>query len=245
MTAGATSPRWCWCSRIFRRSTGTTTGTADRRSSSVDIRRSSTWRRAPLRGSGEMAPLPLILPSPSAPSRQPSPPTPSPGFPRPPILPASSFSPPLAFSSELGGQLPAGHPALGLADLVSPTASYFNAPLVPLLPVTLIVLIAWVRFRSRQATAAATRLIFVCGLVSGALLLYALAPLPRVSGLRSYDMLFFLGWFLAALTAFSLAPIKIPAARWKGNTGAAALVAATLVAIVPVFPFVTQTMVPT
>src|SRR5258708_7924198 len=161
----------------------------------------------------------------------------------PPGLLSAFYYLPLAFYSQSGGQLTAAYPALGLADLVSPTASYFSAPLVPLLPVTLIVLIAWVRFRSRQTTAAATRLIFVCGLVSGALLLYALAPLPRVSGLRSYDMLFFLGWFLAAVTGLALGSIKIPAARWKGNTGAAALVAATLVAIVAVFPFVTQTMV--
>src|SRR5258708_14660942 len=115
--------------------------------------------------------------------------------------------------------------------------------MVPVLPVTLIVLIALVGFRCRQATAAASRLIFVCGLVSGALLLYALAPLPRVSGLRSYDMLFFLGWFLAALTGLALGSIKIPAVRWKENTGAAALVAATLVSILAVFPFVTQPMV--
>src|SRR5258708_24459405 len=115
--------------------------------------------------------------------------------------------------------------------------------MVPVLPVTLIVLIALVRFRSRQATAAATRLIFVCGLVSGALLLYALAPLPRVSGLRSYDMLFFLGWFLAALTGLALGSIKIPAVRWKETTEAAALLYPTLVSILAVFPFVTQTMV--
>src|SRR5258708_15977840 len=56
-------------------------------------------------------------------------------------------------------------------------------------------------------------------------------------------MLFFLGWFLGALTGVALGSIKIPAVRWKENTGAAALVAATLVSILAVFPFVTQTMV--
>jgi hypothetical protein len=161
----------------------------------------------------------------------------------PPILLSAFYYVPLAFYSQSGGQLTAAYPPLGVADLVSPTAPYFNAPLVPLLPITLLGLIAWLRFRSRQLNAATPRLMVVCGLVSAALLLYALAPLPRVIGLRGFDMLFFLGWFLAALTGLALGSIKIPAARWQKNSGAVVLVAATLVAILAVVPFVTQTMV--
>jgi hypothetical protein len=161
----------------------------------------------------------------------------------PPILLSAFYYLPLAFYSQSGGQLTAVYPPLGAADLVLPTAPYFNAPLVPLLPITLLALIAWVRFRSRQPIAATTRLMLVCGLVSAALLLYALAPLPRVIGLRGYDMLFFLGWFLAALTGLALGSIKVPAAAWQRNTTAAVLVAATLGSILAVVPFAAQTMV--
>jgi hypothetical protein len=112
-----------------------------------------------------------------------------------------------------------------------------------LLPITLLALIAWLRFRSRQTSQATTRLMLVCGFVSAALLVYALAPLPRVIGLRGYDMLFFLSWFLAALTGLALGSIKVPAAGWQRNTAAVVLVAATLVSILAVVPFVSQTMV--
>ena len=161
----------------------------------------------------------------------------------PPILLSAFYYLPLAFYSQSGGQLTAAYPPLGVADLVLPAAPYVNAPLVPLLPITVLALIAWLRFRSRPPIAVTTRLMLVCGLLSAALLLYALAPLPRVPGLRSYDMLFFLGWFLAALTGLALGSIKISLARWQENTGAVVLVAATLVAILGVVPFVTQTMV--
>ena len=161
----------------------------------------------------------------------------------PPILVSAFYYLPLAFYSQSGGQLTAAYPPLGFADLVSAAAPNLNGPLVPLLPITLLAALAWLRFRSPQPQAAANRLMLVCGLVSAALLLYALAPLPRVIGLRGYDMLFFLGWFLAALTGLALGSIKIPAPRWQRNSGAAVLVAATLVAIVAVVPFVTQTMV--
>lgn len=161
----------------------------------------------------------------------------------PPILLSAFYYVPLAFYSQSGGQLTAVYPPLGAADLVLPTAPYFNAPLVPLLPITLLALIAWVRFRPRPPIAATTRLMIVCGLVSAALLLYALAPLPRVIGLRGYDMLFFLGWFLAALTGLALGSIKVPAAAWQRNTTAAVLVAITLGSILAVVPFAAQTMV--
>jgi hypothetical protein len=161
----------------------------------------------------------------------------------PPILLSAFYYLPLAFYSQSGGQLTAAYPPVGAADLVLPAAPLVNAPLVPLLPITLLALIAWLRFRSRQTSQATTRLMLVCGFVSAALLVYALAPLPRVIGLRGYDMLFFLSWFLAALTGLALGSIKVPAAGWQRNTAAVVLVAATLVSILAVVPFVSQTMV--
>jgi hypothetical protein len=160
-----------------------------------------------------------------------------------PILLSAYYYLPLAFSSQSGGQLTAVYPPLQAADLVSPTAPNVNAPLIPLLPITLLALIAWLRFRAQQPSAAATRLMLVCGLISAALLIYALAPLPRVIGLRGYDMLFFLSWFLAAVTGLALGSIKVPAAGWRRNTTAVVMMAATLASILAAVPFVAQTMV--
>jgi hypothetical protein len=151
---------------------------------------------------------------------------------------------PLAFDAQSGNQLTTAYPALGLSSLVSPFAPpLVNAPLVPLLPVTVLALIGWLRFRSQPPIATANRLMLVCGLVSTILLLYALLPLPRISGLRTPDMLFLLSWFLAALTGLALGSIKVTAVGWQRNSAAVILVAATLVSIVAVVPFVTQTMV--
>jgi hypothetical protein len=161
----------------------------------------------------------------------------------PPILLSAYYYFPLAFYSQSGGQLTAVYPPVRVADLVSPTAPYVNAPLIPLLPITLLTLVAWLRFRSQQPTATTTRLMLVCGLVSAALLVYALAPLPRVIGLRGYDMLFFLSWFLAALTGLALGSIKVPVTGWQRNTAAVALLAATLASVLAAVPFVAQTMV--
>jgi len=161
----------------------------------------------------------------------------------PPVLLSAYYYLPLAFYAGSSGQLTAVYPALGIASLVSPTTLNVNPPLLPLLPIALLALIAWLRFRSQPTITATTRLISVCGVVSALLLLYALAPLPRIFGLRAPDMLFFLSWFLAALTGLALGSIKIPAAGWQRMSGAVILVAAMLVAILAVVPFVTQTMV--
>jgi hypothetical protein len=162
----------------------------------------------------------------------------------PPALLSAYYYLPLVFYTQSGSQLTAAYPALGMGSLVLPTAPLVNAPLVPLLPITVLVLIVWLRFRSQQSMATtAGRLILVCALLSAVLLLYALAPLPRIIGLRTPDMLFFLSWFLAALTGLALGSIKVPAVAWQRNSGAAILMAATLVAILAVVPFVTQTMV--
>jgi hypothetical protein len=153
----------------------------------------------------------------------------------PPILLSAYYYLPLAFYPQSGGQLTAVYPALGLASLV--------LPLLPLLPIALIALIAWLRFPAQPSVLATTRLMLACGLVSAPLLLYALAPLPRIAGLRTPDMLFFLCWFLAALTGLALGNLKVPAVAWQRNGGAAILVAAALIGILAVAPFVTQSMV--
>ena len=161
----------------------------------------------------------------------------------PPMLLSAYYYLPLILYTQSGGQLTAAYPALGIGSLVTPAAPFINPPLVPLLPIAVLVLIVWLRFRSRQSEATASRLMLVFSLVSAAMLLYALTPVPRPVGLRSDDMLFFLSWFLAALTGLALGSIKVPVVSWQQNTGAAILLAATLVSILAVVPFVTQTMV--
>jgi hypothetical protein len=161
----------------------------------------------------------------------------------PPILLSAYYYLPLAFYSQSGGQLTAVYPAIGVGSLVSPATAYGDPSLVPLLPVALLAVIGWIRFRSQPPVAATTRLMFVCGLVCAVLLVYALAPLPRVVGLRSADMVFLLSWFLAALTGLALGSIKVQVAGWQRNSAAVVLVAATLVAILTVAPFITQAMV--
>jgi hypothetical protein len=162
----------------------------------------------------------------------------------PPVLLSAYYYLPLVFYTQSGSQVTAVYPALGIGSLLWPAAPFINPPLVPLLPITALALIVWLRFRSQQSIATTTtRLMLVCGLISAVLLLYALAPLPRIVGLRSPDMLFLLSWFLAALTGLALGSIKVRAVAWQRNSAAVILVAATLVSIVAVVPFVTQTMV--
>jgi hypothetical protein len=162
----------------------------------------------------------------------------------PPLLLSAYYYLPLVFYTQAGSQLTAAYPALGIDSLVWPAAPFINPPLVPLLPITVLALIVWLRFRSQQSLATTTAtLMLVCGLLSAGLLLYALAPLPRIVGLRGSDMLFFLSWFLAALTGLAFGSIKVRAVAWQRNSAAAILVAATLVSILAVVPFVTQTMV--
>lgn len=160
----------------------------------------------------------------------------------PPVLLSAYYYLPLVLYSQ-SGSLTAVYPALGIDSLVSPAAPLINPPLVPLLPIAVLALIVWLRFRSQQSMATATRLMLVCGLLSVVLLLYALTPLPRPVGLRSPDMLLFLSWFLAALTGLALGSIKVPVVSWQRNSAAVILVAGTLVSILAVVPFVTQTMV--
>jgi hypothetical protein len=162
----------------------------------------------------------------------------------PPMLLSAYYYLPLAFYSQSGNQLTAVYPALGVGSLVLPFAPpLINAPLVPLLPVTVLALIGWLRFRSQPSIATTNRLMLVCGLVSAANLLYALLPLPRIAGLRTPDMLFLMSWFLAALTGLALGSIKVRVVGWQRNSAALILVAATLASILAVVPFVTQTMV--
>jgi hypothetical protein len=160
----------------------------------------------------------------------------------PPVLLSAYYYVPLVFYIQSGSQVTAAYPALGIGSLVSPAAPVINPPLVPLLPITVLALIVWLRFRSQQSIAATTRLMLACGLVCAVLLLYALTPIPHIAGLQSADMLFLLSWFLAAVTGLALGSIKTRAVAWQRNTTAVVLVAATLVSILAVVPFVTQTM---
>ncbi|HVS48449.1 MAG TPA: hypothetical protein VHJ99_06065 [Candidatus Dormibacteraeota bacterium] len=153
----------------------------------------------------------------------------------PPVLLSAYYYLPLALYPLSGSQVTDEHPTLGLGSLV--------APLFPLLPIAVLSLVGWLRLRSRQIGATANRLMLVCGLLSAVLLLYALIPLPRPVGLRSEDMLFLLSWFLAALTGLALGSIKVPAIAWQRNSAAFVVVAATLMSILAVIPFVTQTIV--
>jgi hypothetical protein len=161
----------------------------------------------------------------------------------PPLLLSAYYYLPLVLFSQSGSQLTAVYPPLGITSLVAPATANLNPPLLPLLPIALLAVIAWIKFRSQPSIAASTRLMLVCGAVSALLLVYALAPLPRVAGLRANDMLFFLSWFLAVLTGLALGSLKTPSLAWRRNGGAVILLAATLVAVLAVVPFVTQTMV--
>ena len=162
----------------------------------------------------------------------------------PPLLLSAYYYVPLLFYLQSGNQLAAPYPALGIGSLVLPAAPpLINAPLVPLLPVTVLALIVWLRFRSQSPRTTTTRLMLACGLVSAANLLYALLPLPRIGGLRAPDMLFLASWFLAALTGLALGSIRVTAVGWRRNSAALVLLAATLASILAVVPFVTQTMV--
>jgi hypothetical protein len=161
----------------------------------------------------------------------------------PPVLLSAYYYLPLVLLSQSGSQLTAVYPPLGITSLVAPATANLNPPLLPLLPIALLAVIAWIRFRVPESSPATTRLMLVCGVVSALLLVYALAPLPRVVGLRAEDMLFFLSWFLAVLTGLALGSIKAPSVAWRRNGAAVILLAATLVAVLAVVPFVTQTMV--
>jgi hypothetical protein len=83
----------------------------------------------------------------------------------------------------------------------------------------------------------------VCGLVCAVCLFYAFTPVPRVAGLRSPDMLFFVSWFLAAITGLASGSVRVPSVAWQRAGVAAVILAATLVAILALIPFVIQTMV--
>jgi hypothetical protein len=162
----------------------------------------------------------------------------------PPVLLSAYYYLPLVFYTQSGSEVTSGYPNLGIGSLVLPAAPIINPPLVPLLPITVLALIVWLRFRSQRSMATTTtRLMLVCGVVSAVLLLYALAPVPRIVGLFSQNMLFFLSWFLAALTGLAIGSIRVRAVAWQRNSAGVILVAATLVSILAVVPFVTQTMV--
>ncbi len=151
----------------------------------------------------------------------------------PPVLLAAYYYLPLAFSLQTGARQTASYPPLDVAGLAQ--------ALVPVLPVTALLVLAWWRFRSPQPTPA--RLMSVLGALSVLMLLYALLPLPRVAGLRSPDMLFFLTWFGAAVAGVALGSIRLPAIAWQRRGSATAAVVATLVLVVVGAPAVASSAV--
>ena len=103
-------------------------------------------------------------------------------------------------------------------------------------------LVGWLRFPFGGRTSA-PRLMLVCGIVCAACLLYAFAPVPRVAGLRTPDMLFFMAWFLAAIAGLASGSVRIPTVAWQRGFVGTVILAATLISILAVIPFITGTMV--
>lgn len=120
----------------------------------------------------------------------------------PPVLLSAYFYLPLALYGEAATQLTATYPRLGIAEVAT--------SLVPVLPATIVFGLAWITCRKR-VDVATMRLATAVVLIIALLALYALAPLPRVAGLRSADMLFFIAWFLALLAGLAVGSIRIPA----------------------------------
>lgn len=149
----------------------------------------------------------------------------------PPLLLSAYYYLPLAFFS-VGSQVSAVYPPLDVGSL----GSIFPALVVPFS------LLGWLRFPAGRR-ASAPRVMLVCGIVCAACLFYAFAPVPRVAGLRSQDMLFFVSWFLAAMAGVASGSIRVPTVEWQFAGAAAVIVAVTLVGILAVIPFVTQTTV--
>ena len=152
----------------------------------------------------------------------------------PMVLLAAYYYLPLAFSFQSGAQQTASYPALDLAGLA--------LSLVPVLPATALLVLARLRSRSSRA-ATSDRLMVVLGAVSALMLLYALAPLPRVAGLHSPDMLFFIVWFGAALAGLVLGSIKVPTTAWQRQGSAIAAVAATAILVAMGVPAVASSAV--
>jgi hypothetical protein len=149
----------------------------------------------------------------------------------PPILLSAYYYLPLAFFS-WGGQVSAAYPPLAIEGLV---------PLFPALLVA-VSLIGWLRFQSSGRTSA-SRVMLVCGIVCSACLFYSLTPLPRIAGLRGQDMLFFVSWFLAAIAGLASGSVRVPSVAWQRATAATVVLAVTLVSVLAVIPFITQTIV--
>lgn len=122
----------------------------------------------------------------------------------PPFLLAAYYYAPLAFYGQAGTQETAVYPTLGIAAVVT--------SLLPALPALVIFGLAWLRWRS-PSDAGTSGLATALALVCAGMVLYAVAPVPRLAGLRSPDMLFFLAWFMALLAGLALGSIRLPAAR--------------------------------
>ena len=149
----------------------------------------------------------------------------------PPVLLSAYYYVPLALYST-GAAVSASYPPLEIGSL----GAIFPAFIVGAS------LVGWLRFPFGGRTSA-PRLMLVCGIVCAACLLYAFAPVPRVAGLRTPDMLFFMAWFLAAIAGLASGSVRIPTVAWQRGFVGTVILAATLISILAVIPFITGTMV--
>ena len=142
----------------------------------------------------------------------------------PAVLLAAYYYVPLVFYGQSGAEQTAGYPPVGYTDVL--------LGLTPVLPATALVVSIALLLRTR-ADVAGTRAISALLVVVLLMVFYALAPLPRVAGLRSIDMLFFLAWFVAAIGGLVLGSIRlsVPAGQRQGAVATALVAALTLVVI--------------
>ena len=149
----------------------------------------------------------------------------------PPVLLSAYYYLPLALYSA-GAAVSASYPTLEIGSL----GSIFPAFIVAAS------LLGWLRFPAGGSTSA-PRLMLVCGIVCAVCLIYALAPVPRVAGLRTPDVLFFLSWFLAAIAGLASGSVRLPTVAWQRGFVATVILTVTLISILGVIPFISETMV--
>ena len=152
----------------------------------------------------------------------------------PPLLLAAYYYLPLALYGAAGGQETAVYPPLDVASLA--------ADLFPVLPATVLLVVVW-RMTGSRAGGTAPSLALALGGVACAMLAYALLPLPRVAGLRSPDVVFFLCWFGAAVGGLALGSMRLPAQRWRARTAVVAVPVAVIVLVVAALPTIATSAV--
>ena len=155
-----------------------------------------------------------------------------------PLLVTSYFYLPLAFFSQPQSPVVGSYPTVSISDLFFPGADFSYSMSAVLLPATLLAVVWWLKARDREHRFS-NRLIIALILISGALLVYALFPLPvRVFAVRPVEVLFFLSWFLAACAGLAVGEIRFgPLRRWETGT-ATAVAAIAILSIASAIPTV-------